>query len=532
MKTLPVLFKNTVTQFPDRVAIVDRGRKVSYKALNHRVDEIATGLCRLGIQKGDRIGVWLPNITAYLECFLAAAKVGAIVISVNTKFKSHEMADIVGRSKCKSLILWPTFKNIPFLEILSEVPDGALRNLQTVITYDEGEALPPLPACLSHCEHVRLSDFDGPLKPLEVEAYPEDGLVVFTTSGTTGKPKFVLHTHESVSVHAVQVATHFGFDARACRLLQVNPLCGTFGLTQALAGLISGATVYCVPVFDGKEAADLMQSAEITDLNGSDDMYHMILKNTQKDHDFTRVRNAGFAAFNPTLGDLVEQAEEKKLRMMGLWGMSEVQAYVTHQDPAAPADIRKKAGGRLISPDAEIRITDPESGEILPIGQEGELEIRTPSQMICYLDNEEATAKTITRDGFVKTGDLCVMEDERSFTFLARMGDVLRLGGFLTDPVEIEDCLAAHETVDQAQVVAATTASGSRAVAFVILNDGETPAEGDLIAHCKSQLASFKVPVLVEAVTRFPTTESANGVKVQRAKLRQMAEELIKTHGL
>ena len=89
MKTLPVLFKNTVTQFPDRVAIVDRGRKVSYKALNHRVDEIATGLCRLGIQKGDRIGVWLPNITAYLECFLAAAKVGAIVISVNTKFKSH-----------------------------------------------------------------------------------------------------------------------------------------------------------------------------------------------------------------------------------------------------------------------------------------------------------------------------------------------------------------------------------------------------------------------------------------------------------
>ena len=152
--------------------------------------------------------------------------------------------------------------------------------------------------------------------------------------------------------------------------------------------------------------------------------------------------------------------------------------------------------------------------------------------MICYLDNEEATAKTITRDGFVKTGDLCVMEDERSFTFLARMGDVLRLGGFLTDPVEIEDCLAAHETVDQAQVVAATTASGSRAVAFVILNDGETPAEGDLIAHCKSQLASFKVPVLVEAVTRFPTTESANGVKVQRAKLRQMAEELIKSRGL
>ena len=109
-------------------------------------------------------------------------------------------------------------------------------------------------------------------------------------------------------------------------------------------------------------------------------MYHMILKNTQKDHDFNRVCNAGFAAFNPTLGDLVEQAEEKKLRMMGLWGMSEVQAYVTHQDPAAPNDIRKKAGGRLISPDAEIRITDPESGEILPIGQEGELEIRTPSQ--------------------------------------------------------------------------------------------------------------------------------------------------------
>lgn len=529
MKTLPVLFKEIATRNPDRVAIADRGRETTYQALYQRVDEIATGFHRLGIKKGDRIGIWLPNITAYLECFLAAAEVGAIVISVNTKFKSAEMADIVGRSRCTALILWPGFKNIPFLDILSDVPAGALENLQTVITYDEGEVLPPLPGCLSHCEHVRLSDFDGPPKPIPDTVQPDDGLVVFTTSGTTGKPKFVLHSQFSVTVHAVQVADHFGFNARPCRILQVNPLCGTFGLTQAIAGLISGAAVYCVPVFDGKEAADLMQKAEITDLNGSDDMYHMILKHTPEDKDFARVFNAGFAAFNPTLGDLVEQAEAKQLRMMGLWGMSEVQAYVTHQDPSAPANIRKRAGGRLISSDAVIRISDPETGEILPIGQEGELEIKTPSQMVCYLDNEEATAKTITKDGFVKTGDLCVMLTERSFTFLARMGDVLRLGGFLTDPVEIENCLAGHPAVAEAQVVAATTPKGSRAAAFVILKPDARLDEAAVIQHCKAQLAGFKVPALVEAVDAFPTTESANGVKVQRAKLRQMAEELIKT---
>ncbi len=531
MKTLPVLFDTIVKAHPDQVAIVDRERQTTYQALDQRSDAIAAGLKAEGIGRGDRVAIWLPNIAAYLECFLAAAKLGAIVISVNTKFKSHEMADIVGRSRCKALILWPSFKNIPFLDILSEVPDGALENLQTVVTYDEGERAPELPSCLAHTKHVALAQFEG--MSWEGQAVTEeDGLVVFTTSGTTGKPKFVLHSQYSIAIHAEQVATHFGFNARPCRLLQVNPLCGTFGLTQALAGLISGAAVYCVPVFDGKAAADLMQKAEITDLNGSDDMYHMILKNTSADHDFTRVCNAGFAAFNPTLGDLVEQAEKKKLRMMGLWGMSEVQAYVTHQDPTATAEIRKRAGGRLISPDAVIRITDPENGRVLPLGQEGELEINTPSQMACYLDNEEATTKTITPDGFVKTGDLCVMEDDRSFVFLARMGDVLRLGGFLTDPVEIEDCLGCFPSIHQAQVVAATTDTGSRAVAFVILNAGEVLDEAAVIQHCKDQLAGFKVPVIVEAVTAFPTTESANGIKVQRAKLRQMAEALVSARKL
>ncbi len=528
MKTFPALIQKTTTAWGDRNAISDRGNMRTYNEFSERGNRLANSLQELGIGHGDRVGLWLPNCAAYLEMFLACSQIGAIVVALNTKFKSHEMDDIMSRSGCKMLVLWPDFKNIPFLDILGGVSPDSLSNLEFVVCYSEAanSATTGLPACL---DNKKILEFDAMLQGAPEflsKVSPDDGLLIFTTSGTTGKPKFVLHTHYSVAYHATQISNYFGYPEGECRLLQVNPLCGTFGLTQALAAFAGGGIVYCLPVFDPVEAVKIMQNDKITDINGSDDMFQMLLDQVPDADPFPFLKNAGYAAFNPALINLVADAKTRNISLYGLWGMSEVQALVARQKPEDPTAARKLAGGWLTSPEAKIRITDPDTNQELPFGEKGELEICCPSQMKEYWGNPEATAKTITPDGYLKTGDFAIQLDERRFTFLSRMGDVLRLGGFLTDPVEIENCLTDHPEIEKAQVVGVETPSGTKAVAFLVLKQGSHLDVSTLAPYCKNRMAGYKVPAIFKTLEAFPTTVSANGEKVQRSKLRDDANAL------
>jgi fatty-acyl-CoA synthase len=190
-------------------------------------------------------------------------------------------------------------------------------------------------------------------------------------------------------------------------------------------------------------------------------------------------------------------------------------------------EARATPGGVLISPAAKIRARDPDSGALLGPGEAGELEISGPSRMLEYYGDAAATRAAFTEDGFLRTGDLGKVEADGGFEFMARMGDVLRLGGFLVSPAEIEAQIQAHPMVESVQVVAAGSASGNRAVAFVTVDKAIAFDEAAIQAHCARQLAKFKVPARVVAVDEFPVTESANGIKIQRAKLREMAEALL-----
>jgi fatty-acyl-CoA synthase len=242
---------------------------------------------------------------------------------------------------------------------------------------------------------------------------------------------------------------------------------------------------------------------------------------------FRRVTMAGYAAFNAALDDIVERAESRGLRLIGLWGMSEMQALVARRDPESDSGERGKAGGRLVSASGGARVRDPESGRLLPGGEAGELEITGPSRMREYFENQEATRETVTEDGFVRTGDLAVMESDGGFEFLSRMGDVLRLGGYLVSPAEIEGELKTHPSVAGAQVVSTPTPGGERAVAFVIPQSGITLECEDVRAHCARRLARYKVPAKVVTLDEFPVTVSANGIKIQRTRLRELAAGLL-----
>ena len=522
---------NTVSQLidvraevaPRKIAVIDRGRTWTYAELAAESRRLAGGLLKLGIGSGDRVGFWLPNIAQYLTLHIACARIGAITVSINTRYRSSEVGDIVGRSGCWALVLWPSFKDIAFLDILAEVARPVLEQLEFLITYSEGEQEIQLPGRLLSQRTVPYTDLARSEMFTSDGATAQNGVVVFTTSGTTAAPKFVLHSQASISHHAHDVASFFSWNEPDAVLLQVLPLCGTFGHAGAMAALSAGCPMVLMPVFSDHEAVQLMQSHRITNCNGSDEMFARMLAVADDPYPFPLFRSGGYAAFNPLYQDIVARAHDRGMNLVGLYGMSELQALYARQDPLASVERRGRCGGYPASTDSQVRVRDPESKEILPHGQVGELEATGPSRMIGYLDDASATESVFTSDGFVRSGDLGYTESDGGFVFLGRMGDAIRLGGFLVNPAEIEQHIEQHPAVERVQVVAVDTQAGTRAYAFVIPAGNSPLHEDALLAHCASGMASFKVPIGVQLLNQFPVTESANGIKIQKSRLREMA---------
>ena len=523
MHTVSQLIDARADSAPQKIAVIDRGGIWTYAELAAESRRLAGGLLKLGISSGERVGFWLPNIAQYLTLHIACARIGAITVSINTRYRSSEVGDIVGRSGCRALVLWPSFKDIAFLDILAEVERTDLEQLEFLITYSEGEQETQLPGRLLSQRTVPYSDLARSEMFTGDGATAQSGVVVFTTSGTTAAPKFVLHSQASISHHAHDVASFFGWNEPDTVLLQVLPLCGTFGHAGAMAALSAGCPMVLMPAFSDHEAVQLMQSHRITHCNGSDEMFARLLAVADDPYPFPLFRTGGYAAFNPLYQDIVARAHDRGMNLVGLYGMSEIQALYARQDPLASVERRGRCGGYPVSTDSQVRVRDPESKEILPHGQVGELEATGPGRMTGYLDDATATESVFTSDGFVRSGDLGYTESDGGFVFLGRMGDAIRLGGFLVNPAEIEQHIEQHPAVERVQVVAVDTQAGTRAYAFVIPAENAPLHEDALLAHCASGMASFKVPIGVQLLNQFPVTESANGIKIQKSRLREMA---------
>jgi fatty-acyl-CoA synthase len=457
-----------------------------------------------------------------LIAHLAAIRLGAMTVAVNTRFKSAELEDILNRSGATVLLYWPGFLGIDFDAILADVHADALSRLRCVVVYNEDGADVPVrvqhkPA-FAYEQLVKTAiNADPPM------GQPDDGCIMFTTSGTTGQPKLALHSQASVARHADEVAPAYGYDQAGTTLLQALPLCGTFGHAQAMSALRASGTLVLMPVFDLQRALALIRHHKVTALNGADSMFEDLWREGGAE-DLASVHGGGFAAFmTPDPIEFVSRAEAYGLELFGLYGMSEVQALFSRQRPGAPPSERAHGGGVPISPTASFRICDPESDAVLPLGEAGELQLRGPSLFTQYFGDPAATAKAITADGFLRTGDLARDEGDGRFTYLARMGDSLRLGGFIASPTEIEAYVERDPGVASCQVVGVDTERGTRAVAFVVPHPGRLFDEAALRAHCINGLAKFKVPVRFIPLDVFPMTASPNGEKIQRTKLRDMA---------
>ncbi len=299
-------------------------------------------------------------------------------------------------------------------------------------------------------------------------------------------------------------------------------MCGTFGFVSLLSVLGAGGRTVVAERFDPSEAATLVERYRVTHLNGSDDMLLAVL---DQGRDSTSWRHGVHAEFTGRGEEAVARADAVGTRLTGVYGSSETFALLARWPPDSPVSDRARSGGIPVDAATQARAVDPATGTVLPPEEPGELQLRGPSVLDGYLVEEGIAPPPLTVDGWLPTGDLGSVWPDGSFVYLARLGDALRLAGFLTDPVEIEQRLLTHPAVRGAQVVGAPKpAGGEVAVAFVVAD--RAVGEAELLDHCRQGLANYKVPARVVLVDAFPTVDGANGVKIRKTELREWAGRL------
>lgn len=529
----------------DAPALVENGHVASRAQLRAASAAAARGLAAQGFGRGDVLALWLPNGLAWLQLLFAAARLGVLIVPVSTRYKAPEVKYLLEVSRARCIVVPAHFLDTDYAGIANQLT-GEVPTLTSVMQVEDLNAFMPL---------------DGPVLDGATTPEPDgaDLLCCFSTSGTTGHPKLAAHSHASIARHAHFVARALDMRAGDATLC-VLPFFGVFGFMTVLATLSAGAACVSMPVYDAAQAAHAVSRHRISHVIGADTMFDAMMKIDGAD--FSTWRRAVQADFAGLAIAVTQRGTELGISFTGTYGSSECYSLMSFQDFNASALQRAKAGGVPVDPDIAVRIADPESGRILGVGDAGaagaaggpgEIQIRGPNVLAQYLNNPEASAKAFTADGWFRSGDQGFAEGA-GFVYLARMGDSLRLRGYLVSPVEIENCLMQHPSIGGAQVVGAKrSGQGDVAVAYVIAASGDgaassaaacadgstgtptppappappSPGEATLIAHCRANMASYKVPVRVILIDEFPVLNGPNGNKIQKRVLREWAQREI-----
>lgn len=505
------------------------GHEISYGEFKDRVLRIAGGLQRQGIQRGDVVAIWLANTPDWAAAAFACARIGATALSLNLRYGNKEIADFLSRAQCKALFYTPEYRGRNYDEVLASLePDHISSLILTIPSSDHSQDL-------GDVLRVPLEVLASDAPDTTAAGQPEDPCIILASSGTTSQPKLIVHSQERVARHARDVCATFSIEGTESRLLLGIPLCGAFGYTVALAALSAHSPLVLMENFVPQEAAELMISKDITHMFGTNDMLDKILTAADPAWHPTALKLYGHANFTPGLPDLPAQALARGVRMRGCFGMSETLALFATQPESGSLERLSQSGGMPIAPGAKVRVRHVDTQNLLPVGEIGEIEVYHPDVMVGYLGDRVATEKAFTEDGYLRTGDLGFLNDDGGFTHLSRIGDVLRIGGYLVNPLEIEETLLqdtglhARNIPVSCQVIEVEAQGSARPVAFVIGGPGYEHNEAALIAACKGKLAIYKTPIRVIEVDKFPTTPSPNGEKVRKNELRDMARRLVQS---
>ncbi|GAA1869656.1 AMP-binding protein [Brevibacterium marinum] len=515
--------------------------RVTVTDLLTRADQFAALLAAHEVGDGDCVAVWLPSwADTYAWQFAASAR-GAHVIGVNTRYNVAEVGHVLTKARPRALVMAHGFRGLDFLSTATQ----AVAEAQAEAPVDSQQPFVPPVAFVwpvpGASDDPVATDYDlgSGAVTVPAETSPEaaapppaapsaDRLsVAFTTSGSTGMPKLAAHRESAVVSHSQHVAARVGY-APGDVLVEPLPYSGVFGYSAGMGALFGGAAVLLHPVFDEHELVSAWNAFGGTHFVGADDMLSRVRRVCEDTG--TRLDSwkwAGVADFQGMSADIAHWAAESfGTRTVGVYGSSEVFALTAFWPTDTREELRYSGGGRLVDPAYDYRIVDPLSNEPVPSGSEGEVQLRGANVVDHYLGDTGEGAKNFAGNGWFSTGDLGRAQGPEAFEYVCRMGDVIRLRGFLVDPAEIEFHLITHDDVELVKVVARTDESGApEVVAFVQPVPGSAPDPTEIRQYCKQRLASFKVPTEVRLVETMPVTAGTNGSKIKAAVLREWAAQ-------
>jgi len=521
-------------RWDDREALVFRERRHSFRQIAVEVDRVARGLIQAGVRPGDKVAIWLLNCPEWIFAMFALAKIGAVHVPINTRFRTVDLAQVLERSNTSTLITHDVSGPVDYLAMVQELAelDGAgsdrrvastrLPDLERVIVVSERRhpgawSWPELLEAGRSVETAALAARAAAVKPT-------DTVFIMYTSGTTGFPKGVMRDHFLLA----HLADRYRRLQSSERDVFVNylPLFHIFGYIEGpLGSLLTGYRQILTDSFDADEALDLIEREGGTQIDGFDTHLKLLIEAQQaRPRDLSTLRTGVIAGGAASATPLVYRARKvlAPLRHLTAYGMTEVGATISLSFIDSTEEQACEASGAPCE-GFEVRVIDPDTGRDQPRGEPGEVIVRTRYLMQGYYRDPETTARAVDAEGWFHTGDAGILRPDGHLRFVGRYKDMIKVGGENVDPTEVESYLTTYPGVSQAAVVSYPDARlGEVGVAFVQVAPGASVAPDGVMASCRGRIASFKIPRHVFVVDELPMTSSG---KVQKARLRDLARE-------
>ena len=541
--TVGGILEKYVAEDPDHEFMIypDRGLRFTYKEFDERVNIFAKGLLSIGVTKGSKVGVWAKNVPDWMTFMFATAKIGAVLVTVNTNYKNAELEYIMKNADIHTMCMVNGYRDSDYVQILYDlVPElkttqrGKLRSekfpeLRNVVYIGQEK----LRGMYNTSELMKLGTLvgDDELERAKSRVDCHDEINMQYTSGTTGFPKGVMLTSHNILNNGLTIGDRMHFTA-ADRLLICVPLFHCFGCVLGVCSVIThGSTMVMVEDFDPLKVLASVHRERCTALHGVPTMFIAELHHPMFDmFDLSSLRT-GIMAGAPCPIETMKQVMDKMYckEIISVYGLTETSPGMTASATTDSMEIRATTVGRAF-PNVEVKVLDPQTNEECPPGTPGEMCCKGYNIMKGYYKNPEATAAIIDENGFLHSGDLGVMDENGYFRITGRIKEMIIRGGENIYPREIENFLYKMPQIEAIEVAGIPSPKyGEQVGAFIKIKEGCTLTEEEVKLYCRGQIARYKIPKYIFFVEGYPMTASG---KIQRYRLKDIGLDLLKEKGI
>ena len=541
--TVGGILEKYVAEDPDHEFMIypDRGLRFTYKEFDERVNIFAKGLLSIGVTKGSKVGVWAKNVPDWMTFMFATAKIGAVLVTVNTNYKNAELEYIMKNADIHTRCMVNGYRDSDYVQILYDlVPElkttqrGKLRSekfpeLRNVVYIGQEK----LRGMYNTSELMKLGTLvgDDELERAKSRVDCHDEINMQYTSGTTGFPKGVMLTSHNILNNGLTIGDRMHFTA-ADRLLICVPLFHCFGCVLGVCSVIThGSTMVMVEDFDPLKVLASVHRERCTALHGVPTMFIAELHHPMFDmFDLSSLRT-GIMAGAPCPIETMKQVMDKMYckEIISVYGLTETSPGMTASATTDSMEIRATTVGRAF-PNVEVKVLDPQTNEECPPGTPGEMCCKGYNIMKGYYKNPEATAAIIDENGFLHSGDLGVMDENGYFRITGRIKEMIIRGGENIYPREIENFLYKMPQIEAIEVAGIPSPKyGEQVGAFIKIKEGCTLTEEEVKLYCRGQIARYKIPKYIFFVEGYPMTASG---KIQKYRLKDIGLDLLKEKGI